>query len=127
MPDSRSSRIRVLVAEQAGRRGARAGVVDVCTAAVASLPVGGAGVSAMFRTAASDPLCSTDDISEQLTALNSRVLIEQAKGKLAERQGIDMEQALSAPRAYARSHNRRLSDVARAFVDDTEPLAGLTS
>ncbi|MFD9483299.1 ANTAR domain-containing protein [Streptomyces sp. NPDC059991] len=69
MPNSRSSRIRVLVAEQAARRGARAGVVDVCTAAVASLPVGGAGVSAMYRTAASHPLCSTDDISEQLEEL----------------------------------------------------------
>jgi hypothetical protein len=59
----------VLVAEQAARRGARVGVVDVCTAAVAALPVGGAGLSAMSRTAASHPLCSTDDISEQLEEL----------------------------------------------------------
>ncbi|MFF1447301.1 ANTAR domain-containing protein [Streptomyces sp. NPDC058274] len=66
---SRSSRIQVLVAEQAARRGARVGVVDVCTAAVAALPVGGAGVSAMSRTATSHPLCSTDDISEQLEEL----------------------------------------------------------
>ncbi|MFI1105646.1 ANTAR domain-containing protein [Streptomyces melanogenes] len=70
----------------------------------------------------------TTVLNEQLqTALNSRVLIEQAKGKLAERQGIDMEQAFTALRGYARSHNRRLSDVARAFIDDTEPLAGLTT
>ncbi|MFD5077741.1 ANTAR domain-containing protein [Streptomyces sp. NPDC058371] len=66
---SRSSRVQVLVAEQAARRGARVGMVDVCTAAVAALPVGGAGVSAMSRTAASHPLCSTDDISEQLEEL----------------------------------------------------------
>ncbi|MFF7881264.1 GAF and ANTAR domain-containing protein [Streptomyces sp. NPDC007896] len=65
-------------------------------------------------------------LSEQLqTALNSRVLIEQAKGKLSERQSIDMEQAFTALRGYARSHNRRLSDVARAFIDDSEPLPGL--
>ncbi|WP_327357644.1 GAF and ANTAR domain-containing protein [Streptomyces sp. NBC_01304] len=65
-------------------------------------------------------------LNEQLqNALNSRVLIEQAKGKLAERQNIDMEQAFSALRGYARAHNRRLSDVARAFIDDSEPLAGL--
>jgi GAF domain-containing protein len=65
-------------------------------------------------------------LNEQLqTALNSRVLIEQAKGKLAERQGVDMEQAFTALRGYARSHNRRLSDVARAFIDDSEPLPGL--
>ncbi|MEJ8636598.1 GAF and ANTAR domain-containing protein [Streptomyces sp. MS2.AVA.5] len=65
-------------------------------------------------------------LNEQLqNALNSRVLIEQAKGKLAERQGIDMEQAFTALRSYARSHNRRLSDVARAFISDSEPLTGL--
>ncbi|GAA3369789.1 GAF and ANTAR domain-containing protein [Streptomyces antimycoticus] len=67
-------------------------------------------------------------LNEQLQrALNSRVLIEQAKGKLAERQGIDMEQAFTALRGYARAHNRRLADVARAFIDDSEPLAGLGS
>ncbi|MEU9172134.1 GAF and ANTAR domain-containing protein [Streptomyces sp. NPDC048420] len=44
-------------------------VVDVCTAAVAALPVGGAGLSAMSKAAASHPLCSTDDISEQLEEL----------------------------------------------------------
>ncbi|MER5660157.1 GAF and ANTAR domain-containing protein [Streptomyces mirabilis] len=65
-------------------------------------------------------------LNEQLqTALNSRVLIEQAKGKLSERQSIDMEQAFTALRGYARAHNRRLSDVARAFIDDSEPLPGL--
>ena len=67
--DSRSARIQVLVAEQAARRGARVGVMDVCTAAVAALPVGGAGLSAMSRTATSHPLCSTGYISEQLEEL----------------------------------------------------------
>ncbi|MGW0762436.1 GAF and ANTAR domain-containing protein [Streptomyces sp. NPDC002814] len=65
-------------------------------------------------------------LNEQLqTALSSRVLIEQAKGKLAERLNIDMEQAFSALRAYARAHNRHLSDLARTFIDGTEPLNGL--
>ncbi|MFJ1607994.1 hypothetical protein ACIOHS_32120 [Streptomyces sp. NPDC088253] len=40
--NGRSARIQALVAEQAARRGAGIGVVDVCTAAVAALPVGGA-------------------------------------------------------------------------------------
>jgi transcriptional regulator with GAF, ATPase, and Fis domain len=67
-------------------------------------------------------------LNEQLqNALNSRVLIEQAKGKLAERRGIDMEQAFTTLRGYARAHNRRLSDLARAFIDDSEPLPGLRS
>ncbi|WP_246144285.1 ANTAR domain-containing protein [Actinacidiphila oryziradicis] len=48
-----------------------------------------------------------------------------SKGKLAERLNIDMETAFTALRAYARAHNRRLSDLARAFIDGTEPLTGL--
>jgi GAF domain-containing protein len=65
-------------------------------------------------------------LNEQLqTALNSRVLIEQAKGKLAERLNVDMETAFTALRGYARAHNRRLSDLARAFIDGAEPLTGL--
>ncbi|MFC7308637.1 GAF and ANTAR domain-containing protein [Streptomyces monticola] len=62
-------RIQLLVAEEAARRGGQVGVGDVCAAAVATLPVSGAGVSAMFRAGASHPLCSTDDISGQLEEL----------------------------------------------------------
>ncbi|MCF2529260.1 GAF and ANTAR domain-containing protein [Yinghuangia soli] len=68
----------------------------------------------------------SDVLNEQLqAALTSRVLIEQAKGKLAERHGLDMEQAFTALRSYARSHNRRLADLAQAFVDGTESLTDL--
>ena len=66
---NRSARIAVLVAEHAARRGAQVGLVDVCTAAVETLPVGGAGISAMSATMANYPLCSTDSISEQLEEL----------------------------------------------------------
>lgn len=62
-------------------------------------------------------------LAEQLqTALSSRVLIEQAKGVLAARHGIDMDQAFAALRGYARSHNRRLFEVARRVVDKTIAL-----
>jgi GAF domain-containing protein len=67
----------------------------------------------------------SDTLNEQLqTALNSRVVIEQAKGKLAERLGLDMDQAFSVLRDYARSRNRHLSDLARAMVDGTETIPG---
>ncbi len=57
-------------------------------------------------------------LNEQLTlALNSRVLIEQAKGMVAERQGLNMEQAFSVLRNHARNHNIRLVDVARDVIE----------
>jgi GAF domain-containing protein len=58
-----------------------------------------------------------DTVAEQLqAALNSRVIIEQAKGKLAERLSIDMDRAFVMLRDYARNANLRLTDVARDFV-----------
>ena len=67
----------------------------------------------------------SDTLNEQLqTALNSRVIIEQAKGKLAERLGIDMTQAFSLLRSAARDRNLRLADLAQAFIDGTEPITG---
>jgi hypothetical protein len=67
----------------------------------------------------------SDTLNEHLqTALNSRVVIEQAKGKLAERLGLDMDQAFSVLREYARFRNRRLSDLARAMADGTETIPG---
>jgi transcriptional regulator with GAF, ATPase, and Fis domain len=64
-----------------------------------------------------------DVLTEQLqAALNSRVLIEQAKGLLAERLQIDVEQAFTILRSTARNRNQRLSDLAQALVDGTERI-----
>jgi GAF domain-containing protein len=69
----------------------------------------------------------SETLNEQLqTALNSRVTIEQAKGKLAERLHLDMDQAFNVLRRYARTRNIRLSDLARAFVEGSETFPGLT-
>jgi GAF domain-containing protein len=57
-------------------------------------------------------------LNEQLNnALNSRIVIEQAKGMLAERQALDIESAFKVLRNHARNHNERLADVARSVVD----------
>jgi transcriptional regulator with GAF, ATPase, and Fis domain len=49
-------------------------------------------------------------------ALDSRVVLEQAKGVLAQRGGLDMDRAFRALRRHARDHNLRLTDVAGAVV-----------
>ena len=64
-------------------------------------------------------------LNEQLSgALTSRIVIEQAKGVISERTGVDLAEAFSRLRAYARNHNLRLTDVARAAIDGTlDPAA----
>jgi len=64
-------------------------------------------------------------LNEQLSAaLTSRVVIEQAKGIISERAGIQLDVAFSRLRAHARNHNLGLTDVARAAIDGTlEPRA----
>jgi transcriptional regulator with GAF, ATPase, and Fis domain len=57
--------------------------------------------------------------SQLETALQSRVIIEQAKGIVAERSHVDVDTAFSHIRRFARNTNHRLSDVARAIVDGT--------
>jgi transcriptional regulator with GAF, ATPase, and Fis domain len=55
--------------------------------------------------------------SQLETALQSRVVIEQAKGIVAERNHVDVDTAFSHIRRFARNTNRRLSEVARAIID----------
>ncbi|GAA2347669.1 ANTAR domain-containing protein [Streptomyces kunmingensis] len=58
-------------------------------------------------------------VHEQLhTALQSRILIEQAKGVLAARQNITLNEAFDAIRQHARHHRLLLSDVARDVIDN---------
>jgi hypothetical protein len=65
-------------------------------------------------------------LNKQLnSALNSRVVIEQAKGMVAEREGVDLERAFEILRAYARNHNQRLSDVATSVIIGALPSAEL--
>ena len=59
-------------------------------------------------------------LTEQLQgALNSRIVIEQAKGMVAERLGLDMEWSFTVLRNHARNHNVRLADLAKAVIDGT--------
>lgn len=58
-------------------------------------------------------------------ALDSRVAIEQAKGVLAERHGIRVDEAFALLRGHARSHHLRLSDLAREVANGTSAEAEL--
>jgi hypothetical protein len=50
-------------------------------------------------------------------AFNTRVVLEQAKGVVAEAARVDMDQAFALLRGYARHHNLLLSEVARQVID----------
>lgn len=62
-------------------------------------------------------------LAEQLqTALDTRVVIEQAKGILAERHGVPLREAFERLRAHARSTRRPVRDVAQETIDGTVRL-----
>ena len=62
----------------------------------------------------------SQQLNQQLTqALTTRVVIEQAKGVVAESAGVDMEKAFALLRRHSRNNNLRLSDVAQAVSTKT--------
>ncbi|MEQ3552109.1 GAF and ANTAR domain-containing protein [Pseudonocardia nematodicida] len=81
-----------------------------------------ATASAMDRAAEWE---SVDQERRQLhTALQSRIPIEQAKGALADRAGIDVDAAFGLLRGHARRHGLSLTEVALAVVGgEIDPAA----
>ena len=66
-------------------------------------------------------------LAEQLqAALTSRIVIEQAKGILAQAHSVTVDEAFQMLRAYCRSHRRGLSEVAQMLADDPASLPDLT-
>ena len=55
------------------------------------------------------------------TALDSRVVIEQAKGVIAHVGGLEIDQAFAVLRRYARDHGLKLTEVAQEVVERTRP------
>lgn len=65
-------------------------------------------------------------LTEQLQgALNSRIIIEQAKGVLAQALGIGVDEAFELIRSYSRSHQRRLGDLAHTIITDLASIPDL--
>ncbi|MET0416954.1 MAG: GAF and ANTAR domain-containing protein [Actinoplanes sp.] len=65
-------------------------------------------------------------LTEQLQgALNSRIVIEQAKGATAQAHGVTVDEAFEMIRGYARRTGQRLGDVARLVVTEPSTLRNL--
>lgn len=70
-------------------------------------------------------ISETSIISEQLQyALDSRILIEQAKGVLSQTESVSMDDAFVALRRYARSNNLTLRFVAEGVTSRTIDIVG---
>ena len=68
-------------------------------------------------------ISSAEILTEQLQgALNSRIVIEQAKGVMARAHGVDVDDAFTALRTHARNHQLRLVDLAHDVVNGTVEL-----
>jgi len=72
-----------------------------------------ASIALIAERAVGDPAAINDQLQ---AALRNRIVLEQAKGLLAELGGFDVEQAQSTLRSYARDHAQRLCDLAGAVV-----------
>ncbi len=69
----------------------------------------------------------SDVLSEQLQrALNSRIIIEQAKGAISQIHGCGVDEAFNLIRSYCRANNLLLSTVARGVVTDPSEYPDLT-
>jgi GAF domain-containing protein len=107
-------------------RGTVIGAVNIFSTAVQHLSEDDVAVAQALADVATIALLQERGIrearvlNEQLqSALHSRVLIEQAKGVLAERRQVDVGRAFELLRSHARSTNQKLGDVAIAVIEGT--------
>jgi GAF domain-containing protein len=99
------------------------GALDAGTAALCKALADVATIGILSERAAREK----DLLSQQLQlALNTRIIIEQAKATLAERHRLSMDQAFTTMRDWARSNNRKLAGVAQAVIDNDHSVTELT-
>lgn len=99
-----------------------------------AIPADATAVAQSFANVATISILQTralhhsEMVTEQLqTALNSRILLEQTKGILAERRHISLTEAFTLMRAYARDHNRPHSQIAKAVITHAPDITDLTT
>jgi GAF domain-containing protein len=127
-PIARRHGVRAVHAFPMPLPGRTIGALTLCLGEVGGLPddslkIGQTLVSTAALGVESHRATQSQVLVGQLqTALDSRILIEQAKGLLAERLSITPDDAFDILRRHARSNRGRLTDVATAILDGTLAL-----
>ena len=110
-------------------RGETIGALSLFSATPGPLPAPQAALARAFADVATIGILQQRAISERemlaeqlQTALSNRIIIEQAKGVLAERHDLGLDAAFVLLRNTARSRRRRLADLAREVVAGSEDL-----
>jgi GAF domain-containing protein len=106
-------RLRTSILGAMGLFGSEVGVLDEADHAVAQALADVASVALVQERASADQAALAMHLQ---AALSSRIAIEQAKGVVAYAGDLDVGEAFDRIRRYARDHNLRLTDVARAVV-----------
>lgn len=102
--------------------GAAPGPLDAETVALGQALADAATIGIVHQRA----IARQEVVTEQLqNALNSRIMIEQAKGYLAERLGLSIDAAFDTMREHARDNNLKLTEVAGAVITGRLTADGL--
>ena len=104
--------------------GARAGLVELGARCLAQALADVATAALVQDRAAADKQLLNKHLQ---MALDSRVVLEQAKGVLSHSGGMDMAAAYSALRTYSRDYNIKLTDLSQALVSRTPRRPGARS
>jgi PAS domain S-box-containing protein len=122
-PAARANLVRGVVAAPVLQDGRLAGACNAVTTAPRRWTVADREAIRMFATmlgvlagSARDARRQGELAAQLQLALTSRVLIEQAKGVLMERYGLDDQAAFTRLRRQARTSSRKLADVAREII-----------
>lgn len=116
------------------RHGRGIGVICVAAPGEHRLSAADARLAQVLGTAAAVTVTREREFRRSLStaeelqhALDSRVLIEQAKGAAAARLGITPDRAFGLLRVYARGSGRKLADVAAEVIDGRLPVHDLVA
>ena len=132
VPKARAAGFQTLHALLMRLRGQSIGAINIFDSRVRDISAHEANIVQAFADVATIGILqerSTEDnlvLTAQLgKALETRVVIEQAKGVIAERLKISVDEAFVLLRSHARRTNQRLTDLARTITDGSVPVTVL--